>query len=163
MDGDMISMAKYTWFWTKFEKESIRQAPYLQKYWVFRSFQTWFSGDKVSARFSGDIWKMVSMDGDMISMAKYTWFWTKFEKESIWQAQDIQIYEFSGHLKPDSRVMRSVLDLLVIFWKRFLWMAMYPWQSTLGFEPNSRRNPYDKHLIARNMSFQIRLNLIFGW
>ena len=164
----MIFMAKYTWFWTAFEKESIWQAPHLQidefsghfkpdsrviglELDFLVIFEKWFLwmviwypwqctlgfelnsrrnqyDNRVSARFSGGIWEMVSMDLAMIYPAKYTWFWTKFEKESIWQAPDLQKYEFSGHFKSDSWVFRSVLDFLAIFEKWFLWMAIwYPW------------------------------------
>ena len=85
MDGDMISMAKYSWFLTKFEKESIWQAPDLQKYEFSDQFKPDFRVIRSMLDFLtiSEKRKTVYMDGDIISMAKYTSFWTKFEKEYI--------------------------------------------------------------------------------
>ena len=164
MDGDMISLAKYTWFWTKIEKESIWQATNLQKY----EFSSHFKPDS----------RMIMSVLDFLAIFEKRFLWIAiwypwqstlgFELNSRRNLYDkLQIsrnIEYLGHFKPDSRVIRSVLDFLTISEKGFIWMAIwYPWQSTLHFELNSRRNPYDKHQISRNMSFQVILNLILRW
>ena len=164
MVGDMIFMAKYTVFWTAFEKEPIWQAPHLQI-------------DEFSGHFKPDSQVIASVLDFLVVFEKrflwivqwYTWQSTLgFELDSRRNPYNkLQIsrnIEFLGHFKPDSRVIGPVLYSLVIFEKRFLWIGLwYPWQSTLGVELNSRRNPYNKHHISRYMSFQVSLNLIFGW